>query len=336
MENLVKHRYWWFALSLILILPGLYFLLLNPLIVTGKLEPGLHPSIDFSGGALWEIHLPNRTREEINTEEMAQLFAASGFEGARVQVTTVEIGDTPLAAAVVRTRSLSLQSSVEEQRRVEEQLEETYGEEVRLERVDSVGPTVSQESTRSAIIAVGGASLAILFYLTIAFRKAPHPVRYGTCAIIAMLHDVILILGVAAILGFFFDVEVDALFLTAVLTILSFSVHDSIVVFDRIRENLINRRPGETFEQIVNHSIVQTLPRSINTQLTTLFTLTALLLFGGDSIRNFVAILLIGLISGTYSSIFNAAQILVVWENREWKTWFRRGSNGKEKTATSS
>jgi preprotein translocase subunit SecF len=335
MENLVKHRYWWFALSLILILPGLYFLLLNPLITTGKLEPGLRPSIDFSGGALWEIHLPNRTREQINTEEMTGVFAESGFEGARVQVTTFEIGDTQMAAAVVRTIALGLQSSVEEQRRVEANLKEAYGEDVRLERVDSVGPTVSQESTRSAIIAVAGASLAILVYLTLAFRKAPHPVRYGMCAIIAMLHDVILILGIAAILGAFFEVEVDALFLTAVLTILSFSVHDSIVVFDRIRENLINRRPGEAFEQVVNHSIVQTLPRSINTQLTTLFTLTALLLFGGDSIRNFVAILLVGLISGTYSSIFNAAQILVVWENREWKTWFRRGSSS-EKTATSS
>ena len=140
-----------------------------------------------------------------------------------------------------------------------------------------------------------------------------------------MLHDVLLVLGVASILGFCIGLEVDALFLTALLTVISFSVHDTIVVFDRIRENLIARRSGETFEDIVNHSIVQTLPRSINTQLTSLFTLTALLLFGGASIRNFVLILLIGLISGTYSSIFNAAQMLVVWENREWRRWFGRG-----------
>jgi preprotein translocase subunit SecF len=118
---------------------------------------------------------------------------------------------------------------------------------------------------------------------------------------------------------------VDALFLTALLTVISFSVHDTIVVFDRIRENLIGRRSGETFEEIVNHSIVQTLPRSINTQLTSFFTLTALLLFGGASIQHFVLILLIGLISGTYSSIFNASQLLVVWENYEWRRWFRRG-----------
>jgi preprotein translocase subunit SecF len=200
-----------------------------------------------------------------------------------------------------------------------------------------VGPTVSAESTRSAVVAVLGASVAILLYLTFAFRKAPHPVRYGTCAIIAMLHDLLLILGVASAFGYFFGVEVDALFLTAVLTIISFSVHDTIVVFDRIRENLINQRPGEVFDEVVNHSIVQTLPRSINTQLTTFFTLTALLLFGGATIRNFIAIMLIGLISGTYSSIFNAAQILVVWEHQEWKTWFGRGEKNKSnQTSTAS
>jgi len=134
------------------------------------------------------------------------------------------------------------------------------------------------------------------------------------------------VLGVASILGVVIGLEVDALFLTALLTVISFSVHDTIVVFDRIRENLVNRRPTETFDEIVNHSIVQTLPRSVNTQLTTFFTLMALILFGGESIRNLVLILLIGLVSGTYSSIFNAAQLLVVWENREWSRWFRRSA----------
>jgi preprotein translocase subunit SecF len=186
-----------------------------------------------------------------------------------------------------------------------------------------VGPTISQESTRSAILAVLGASVAILLYLTWAFRNAPHPIRYGVCALISMVHDILLMMGVASILGYLIGLEVDALFLTAMLTILSFSVHDTIVVFDRIRENLALRRE-ETFADIVNHSIVQTLPRSINTQLTTMFTLTALLLFGGETISDFVTILLIGLISGTYSSIFNAAQILVIWEHREWENWFGR------------
>jgi preprotein translocase subunit SecF len=194
-----------------------------------------------------------------------------------------------------------------------------YGD-VQRESLQSVGPTVSAEATRSAAIAVLGACVAILVYLTMAFSKAPNPFRYGVCAVLAMLHDVLVVLGMAAILGHFIGLEVDAYFLTALLTIISFSV------FDRIRENLMHRRAGEAFDDIINHSIVQTLPRSINTQLTSIFTLTALLLFGGVTIRNLVLVLLIGLISGTYSSIFNAAQLLVVWEHREWRNWFRRGS----------
>ncbi|MFN5934785.1 MAG: protein translocase subunit SecF, partial [Roseiflexaceae bacterium] len=144
------------------------------------------------------------------------------------------------------------------------------------------------------------------------------------CAILAMLHDIAIIFAITGFGAFFFGWEVDSLFLTALLTVISFSVHDTIVVFDRIRENLAHRRAGESFEDIVNHSIVQTLPRSLNTQLTSIFTLLALLLFGGATIQNLVIILLVGLISGTYSSIFNAAQLLVVWENREWQHWFRR------------
>lgn len=329
MENLVRYRYWWFALSLVVILPGVYFLLFHSLVTTGKFRFGLHPSIDFSGGSLWEIHFPEHTQEQLNTESLSQLFATHGFEHARVQLSSVETQGKTFAAAVVRSRAaLSGVDSVGERNRIQTALREQYGDAVRIERLESVGPTVSGESTRSAIIAVCGASLAILVYLTLAFRKAPHPIRYGVCALLAMLHDLILVLGVASMIGFAFGVEVDALFLTALLTILSFSVHDTIVVFDRIRENLMHRHPDETFDEIVNHSIVQTLPRSINTQLTTLFTLTALLLFGGASIRHFVLIMLIGLISGTYSSIFNAAQILVVWEHQEWRNWFRRGEKG--------
>lgn len=339
MEKLVRLRYWWFVLSLVIILPGIYFLFFHSLVTTGKFAFGLHPSIDFSGGALWEMHFPEVAPESetVTTERVRAIFAAQGFEDARVQLGNVEIQDQTLLAALVRSESLSATDPTAQQEAVIQAIEEEYQTTVRLERLESVGPTVSAESTRSAVVAVLGASVAILLYLTFAFRKAPHPVRYGTCAIIAMLHDLLLILGVASAFGYFFGVEVDALFLTAVLTIISFSVHDTIVVFDRIRENLINQRPGEVFDEVVNHSIVQTLPRSINTQLTTFFTLTALLLFGGATIRNFIAIMLIGLISGTYSSIFNAAQILVVWEHQEWKTWFGRGEKNKSnQTSTAS
>lgn len=332
MENLVRYRYRWFMLSLLVILPGLYFLLLHPLITTGRFGIGLRPSIDFSGGAIWELRLVDADPARTYTADIARVFAENGFEGALVQESNR--GEGQGLSAIVRTRPLSAADPNAEQERILQALTEAFGE-VRRERLESVGPTVSQESTRSAIIAVAGASLVILLYLTWAFRKAPHPFRYGVCAIIAMLHDVLLVVGAASMLGTFFGVEVDALFLTAVLTILSFSVHDTIVVFDRIRENLIARRSSETLDDVVNHSIVQTLPRSVNTQLTTFFTLTALLLFGGETIRNFVLIMMIGLISGTYSSIFNAAQLLVVWEHREWQHWFRGSTDPGQPSAVS-
>lgn len=314
MENIVRRRYLWLLLSLLIIIPGLVSLILY----------GLRPSIDFSGGALWDIHYPDRQLAELNTEEIRSIFTAQGFEGAQVQLSNVTIQGATIPASLVRTKALDPNTGEQQVRTLVAALQARYGPNTRRESIQTVGATVSQESTRSAVIAVLGASAAILIYLTLAFRKAPHPVRYGVCAILAMLHDVLVVLGLASILGYLIGLEVDALFLTALLTVISFSVHDTIVVFDRIRENLIARRSGEAFEDIVNHSIVQTLPRSINTQLTSFFTLTALLLFGGTSIFNFVLVLLIGLISGTYSSIFNAAQLLVIWENQEWRRWFGR------------
>jgi preprotein translocase subunit SecF len=332
LKNLVRFRYRWFVLSALLIVPNLLLLLFYPLVTTGQFRLGLEVGIDFSGGALWEVRFLEADPENVGTDDIAEVFANAGFEGAQVQRSDLGEG-TEGFSALIRTRPLSPEDPTGEQERVLEALEAEYGQ-VRRERLESVGPTISQESTRSAVLAVAGASVAILLYMTWAFRNAPHPMRYGVCALISMVHDILLIMGVAALLGILMGLEVDALFLTAMLTILSFSVHDTIVVFDRIRENL-SFRQDETFDDIVNHSIVQTLPRSINTQLTTMFTLTALLLFGGDTIRDFVLILLIGLISGTYSSIFNAAQLLVVWEHREWENWFGRGGHADQPSAVS-
>jgi preprotein translocase subunit SecF len=203
------------------------------------------------------------------------------------------------------------------------EFEKISGKPVNTLTFSSVSASVGAEVTRAAVIAIVMAAAAILLYIWYAFRGVDHAFRYGTAAIIAMLHDVFVVLGVEAILGHFLHWEADALFLTALLTVIGFSVHDTIVVFDRIRENThVYRRVA--YEPLVNHSIVQTLDRSINTQLTVMFTLFALVLFGGESIRHFVIILLTGIFSGTYSSIFNASPILVVWENQEWKNWFRR------------
>ena len=176
------------------------------------------------------------------------------------------------------------------------------------------------------------AAIFIVLYIWYAFRNLPHAVRYGVCAIIAMLHDVLVVIGLASLFGLLFGWEVDSLFLTALLTVIGFSVHDTIVVFDRIRENLTRLR-GQQYDLVVNHSILQTLDRSINTQLTVLFTLFALALFGGVTIRQFVITLLIGILSGTYSSIFNAAPLLVVWEKGEFGKLFRRSKQEQEVTA---
>ena len=180
----------------------------------------------------------------------------------------------------------------------------------------SVSGSVASDTTRNAFLAVLAASVLILLYIWFSFRKVARPWRYGTCAIIALLHDVLVVLGVFSFLGWAFGVQVDALFITALLTVVGFSVHDTIVVFDRIRENM-QRRTSETFEQVVNASLVQTMARSLNTSLTVLFTLSALTLFGGASIRSFTGALLIGIFSGTYSSIFNASMLLVIWEKGE-------------------
>jgi preprotein translocase subunit SecF len=200
-----------------------------------------------------------------------------------------------------------------------------------VQNKSTASAAIGAETTRNAILAVAAAALAIMFFIAFAFRHVGtwrRSFRFGASAIIALLHDVLVVLGLWAILGHFFDFKVDSLFLTAVLTVVGFSVHDTIVVFDRIRENL-SRRTSETFEQIVDASLIQTMARSINTSFTVLLTLTALVLFGGASIREFTLALLIGILSGTYSSIFNASMILTVWETGEWRTIFRRGDQKK-------
>lgn len=184
----------------------------------------------------------------------------------------------------------------------------------------SVSSSVASAAITNSILAVFAASALILLYIWFAFRKVQKPWRYGACAILALLHDVLVVMGVFSILGWTLKIQINALFITALLTVVGFSVHDTIVVFDRIRENL-QRRTSETFEQIVNASLVQTMSRSLNTSLTVLLTLSALTLFGGESVRTFTFALLIGIFSGTYSSIFNASMLLVIWERGELGLW---------------
>jgi preprotein translocase subunit SecF len=226
-------------------------------------------------------------------------------------------------------RSSELADSVRAQ--VVDTLKTKFNSDVVVLRFESVGPTIGQEVTQRAALAIAVATLIVAIYLTFAFRGVPNALRYGICGILAMIHDVAVVFSLVSIGSILWNWQFDAMFLTALLTVIGFSVQDKVVVFDRIRENSgIFRRLS--FETLVNHSIVQTLQRSINTQLMTVeFMLLALALFGGITLREFSVILLVGLLSGTYSSIFIAAPILVVWENREWRNWFR---GGKSKVAS--
>jgi preprotein translocase subunit SecF len=300
MFDIVAKRYWFFGLSALVIVPGLLALTVW----------GLKLGIDFTGGSLLEVRFSEANRPE--PAEVVAIYEALGIQEPLVQ--TVETTDI-----VARSQELT----AEEKAAILATLEARFGAPVTELGFERVGATVGAEVAQRAAGAVGLAALGILAYITYAFRGITHAFRYGVAAILAMLHDVAVVSGVEAILGHFLGWEADALFLTALLTVIGFSVHDSIVVFDRIRENQNVYRRLE-YETLVNHSIVQTLDRSINTQLTVMLTLLALLLFGGVTTRHFVTILLIGVFSGTYSSIFNAAPLLVVWENREWRTWFRR------------
>jgi len=305
--RIVDRRYWFFLLSALVLLPGLISLVVN----------GLPRAIDFTGGAFWEVEF--ESADALTEAGLREVYADLGLGVAQVVMVEGEGAET--GGRRVQMRSIDIEPA--EKEALAEALAERFGAFTEL-RFDSVGPAVGQEVTRKAAMAVAMAAIGIMIYLTIQFRNVPHPVRYGVCAIVALVHDVIAVVGLASLVGYFRGWEVDALFLTAVLTVIGFSVHDSIVVFDRIREN-VTRMRGLKFERIVNHSIMQTLNRSINTQLTALFALAAVFTYSDGQLERFTFWLMIGLISGTYSSLFNAAPLLVVWENREWRRWFGRG-----------
>jgi len=302
--NILKKRYLYFAISLLIIIPGLVIL------TSQIIRQDVPLSIDFTGGSLLEV------RFETGDPALAEIISVYNELGVKdAQVQTTENG-------TILIRSSYVDNELRDQ--LLTALETKFGSAVQVIQLDSVGPSIGKQVTSRAGIAVGIAALAVVIYITTAFRKMEHAFRYGICAIIAMIHDVAVVFSIVSIGSLLFGWQMDALFLTALLTVIGFSVQDKIVVFDRIRENSnILRRLD--FETLVNHSIVQTLQRSINTQLMTVeFLLLALALMGGITLREFAIILLVGLLSGTYSSIFVAAPILVIWENKEWRTWFRR------------
>jgi preprotein translocase subunit SecF len=373
MYDIVGKRRWYFLFSALITIPGLIFIALG----------GLKPSIDFTGGTVWQVRFADDPAPESVQAALMELGHAEATVKAvdagylEIRLSPVEfpvVGGIPTpvpsasaspaaseSASAAPSASAALSATTEpgataspagsptpspsptptpsptpsptptpaptpappptvEGTPIEElaaALEDRFGAS-ETRSLDTVGPIIGSELIRSSIIIIAVGELFILLYLWYRFGF-----RFGTAAIVALLHDVVVVVGAFAILGYFFGVEFDALFVTAILTVVGFSVHDTIVVFDRIRENRL-RHAGEPFGAIVNHSILQTIGRSINTSLTVVVTLSALLLLGPVTIQTFTLALLIGIISGTYSSIFNASQILVAWD--EWAA--RRKARG--------
>lgn len=297
MKNLdiVGKRKIWYAISIVAIIPGIISLFLF----------GLKLGIDFKGGAVLEVK---------GTDVSVEVITAQGTKLGYKDITVTPSGDSTL----VRFRDDAEGAKQEANHQsFKLALNEKGYKEISY---NVVGPSVSKDISRNALFSIIVASLAIVLYIAWAFRNVPLPLtswNFGLGAIVALLHDSLFLLGMFSLMGHFFGVEVDALFVTAVLTVIGFSVHDTIVVYDRIRENLRSKRGS--FDEIVNNSIIETLARSLNTSVTVLLTLLALFLFGGASIKNFVLALLLGIISGTYSSIFNASQLLVSWEHYKVK-----------------
>lgn len=294
MLNTLKYYKFWFSVSAIIILFGIISLSMY----------GLKLGIDFKGGTYMELSFEKQVAPNV----IKSVLDEQGLKNYQLQASENN-------GYIVKTENLEKDTHS----KILSELKTKAGE-FKEVRFDSIGPVIGDELKRNAIYQLIIVSLGIVFYISYAFRKVAKPVtswRFGWSAVIALLHDLLFVLGFFSLLGHFKGVEVDSLFVTALLTVLGFSVHDTIVVFDRIRENL-KLFPGQSIEYVVNHSIAQTIVRSLNTSLTVLFVLLSLLIFGGETIRYFVLALFVGIIVGTYSSIFIASPVLVQWQ--KWKT----------------
>jgi preprotein translocase subunit SecF len=295
MFNTLKYYKFWFSASALILIFGVVSLLLF----------GLKLGIDFKGGTLTEIRF-NKNYELNSVKTAIEKTDITGFV----------LQPSENNSLIIKTSSLEKEKHDE----MLSKIRESAGD-FNETQFQSIGPVVGKELKKNAIYQLILVSLGIILYISYAFRKVPKPMtswRFGWSAIIALLHDLLFVLGFFSLLGHFWGVEIDSMFVTALLTVLGFSVHDTIVVFDRIRENL-KIYAGQSLEFVVNHSIAQTIVRSLNTSLTVLFVLLSLLLFGGESIRYFVLALFVGIIVGTYSSIFIASPVLMLFQKKGLK-----------------
>lgn len=296
MLDIVGKRFWFFLISGVIILISIISLA----------TLGLETGIEFSSGSLLRVSF----EQAVDQGDLKQELDGLGYGNAILQRTSN--GDF-----LIRTGEIT----GEEKMALQDALAARFGN---LEEAEfsSVSPLVATETAQNAAIAVAVAAIGILLYVTWAFHRMPKPLHYGTCAIIALVHDALIALGVFSILGGLLNWQINLMFITGILAVIGYSVNNTVVVFDRIRENL-TREISDDFEVVVNSSLIETLGRSLNTSLTTLFVVLALLFFVGSSIQNFAVVLLVGIIAGTFSSLFIAPPLLVVWEKGEWGRFVR-------------
>jgi preprotein translocase subunit SecF len=302
MLDIIGKKNWYFALSLLVIIPGIISLALW----------GLNLSIDFTGGSRMTLLYPQAVTDQQTTQ------IQSVFQQKKIEVVTLQRSQKEV---IIRTKPINEKQDAQIIAELKKQTPT-----VKQEQFETIGPVIGQEITLNAVKAMAFSSFLIVLYIAWSFRGVRKPVsswRFGVCAIIALLHDALVVIGVFSLLGHFAGVEIDSLFVTALLTGLGFSVHDTIVVFDRIRENL-KRNVEAPFNQIANDSILQTLVRSLNTSLTAFLVLFTLFLFGGESVKWFIVAMIVGVVSGTYSSIFNATPLLVLWQEIQDKRKARK------------
>ncbi len=311
MLDIVGKRSWYFLFSALIIIPGILSMLLPPGWVT--LESGLRPGIDFTSGAVFNVTFI----DDVDEAEIQERMIALGHPEALVQ----RVG---INNYFVRTNILeeAVGDGLSEREIIERDLVETLGLDRDQVEFESVSPIVASETVNIAFYALAAASVFILLFVWYAFRRVPKAYRYGVSAVLALAHDVLIILGVFSILGRVIGFEVNSMFIVGLLIVAGYSVNDTIVVFDRIREN-VTRHPDRDLGGLVNISIMETIGRSLNTSLTTLFVLIAMLLIGGPSIRELLLVLAIGAVVGTYSSIFIASQFLVMWDRGEIRRFGR-------------
>ena len=289
--DIIGKRFWFFLISGVVILIGIISLATF----------GLPSGIEFSSGSMLTV----RFEEPVDHAQFQQEMSDLGYTSAIIQRT----GEGEF---LIRTHELT----DEEKTQIEAALTTRFGQ-LQETQFSSVSPMVAAETANNAGIAVAVAAVGILLYVTWAFRRMPKPFHYGTCAIVALVHDALIAMGVFSILGAILNWQINLMFITGLLAVIGYSVNNTVVIFDRIRENLIKGTSAD-FETAVNHSLVETLSRSANTSLTTLIVILALLLFVGASIQNFAVVLITGIIAGTFSSICIAPSLLVVWDKGEW------------------